>query len=347
MITFNPEILVLAREVRALSQEEFADLAGVSQSKVSKVEAGLLIPSDDDLKRFARALDFPVEFFSHSGSRLVPGSTCIYPRKRQSVAAKDLRRLHAQLDYIRIQVQRLLAGVEIDAPKAIYRIDIDELDGDAEHVARIVRQTWGIAPGPVANLTAAIEAAGGIVIKTPFGTDKVDALSQWPRHLPPMFFVNADTPPDRMRFSLAHELGHLVMHAIPTGDIEREADRFAAEFLMPATSILPELTGKVDVQKLAALKPRWKVSMQALAKRAKDLGIVNERQATNLFMTFSKLGWRKKEPVSIPPEFPTVIKSIVEVYLRDKGYSADNLRALAYCTNEDDFASFRNLQLTV
>lgn len=337
MTQFNPEMLILAREMRALSQEELAAEADVSQSKVSKIEAGMLLPSEDDFARFARALKVPIALFHRSGLRAAPGSSCIFHRKRQTVPAKELKRLHACLDYLRIQVEQLLTGVDLRAPQSIYRIDADAFDGDVEQVARMVRQTWLLAHGPVPSLINVIESAGGVVVKTSFGTDKVDAICQWPKGSPPLFYVNADAPADRVRFSLAHELGHLVMHALPTGDIEREADRFASEFLMPATDILPELMGKVDVKKLAALKPRWKVSMQAIARRAKDLGVISEQQYRILLMTISKLGWRKSEPVQIPAESPTLIPTMIDLYVKQRGFSENDIRTMVYCASEKDF----------
>src|SRR4051794_13690167 len=130
MNRFNPEMLIMAREVRALSQEELATKADVSQSKVSKIEAGLLMPSDEDLRRFVSALAFPLELFLYSGPRSAPGSSCIYHRKRQSLPAKELKRLNALMDYLRIQVQQLLSGVDLAHANGIHRMDIDAFDGD-------------------------------------------------------------------------------------------------------------------------------------------------------------------------------------------------------------------------
>jgi Zn-dependent peptidase ImmA (M78 family) len=341
MTRFNADMLVLAREVRALSQDELADKAGLSQSKVSKIEASLLTPSDDDLKRLSECLNFPQEFFIYSGRRAALGSSCIYNRKRQSLPAKDLKRLHAQMDYLRIQVEQLLTGVELSSKDSIYRIDIDSFDGDAARIAKTVRQTWGIPVGPCDNLVGAIENAGGIVVKTAFGTDKLDALSQWAKGLPPIFFVNSEAPADRMRFSLAHELGHVVMHAIPTGDLESEADRFAAEFLMPEADILPEISGKIDLQKLASLKPRWRVSMQALARRCFDLQTITERQYRQLFIVMGKMGWRRREPVAIGQETPRVVTAVADVYLKQKGFSFGDLCRLAFCREDGEMSAFQ------
>ena len=61
--------------------------------------------------------------------------------------------------------------------------------------------------------------------------------------------ANRHAPAERYRFSLAHEPGHLVLHQSP-GDSsvqERQADEFAAEFLMPARDIRSAFTPRVGL----------------------------------------------------------------------------------------------------
>ncbi|NOS99122.1 MAG: ImmA/IrrE family metallo-endopeptidase [Phycisphaerales bacterium] len=330
MIRFNKNMLGLARELRSTTQGELAVASGLSQTKVSKIEAGLLVPTEEEVKRLSDALHLPIAFFGHDGPRPARGSTCLNHRKKQSARVRDLNRVHAQFAYLRLQIEELLAGVQINASRSLYQIDVDAMDGDVEHIAEIIRQTWGVPPGPVENLTTWIEHAGAIVVRADIESTEIDAMGFWPDAGPPVIFVNAASPGDRLRFSLAHELGHLVMHAGPIGDIEKEANRFAAEFLMPRASILPELaSGRVTIQKLAALKIRWKVSVQSLVRRAHDLSVITDRQYRSLMMQISKMGWRTSEPVRIEPEQPTVLSSIVNHYLSRKGFTLAELSTLA------------------
>jgi Zn-dependent peptidase ImmA (M78 family) len=44
-----------------------------------------------------------------------------------------------------------------------------------------------------------------------------------------------------LRWTLVHEIGHILMHRFPTDNMEREADEFAAEFLLPAKDVKPQL----------------------------------------------------------------------------------------------------------
>jgi Zn-dependent peptidase ImmA (M78 family) len=307
---------------------------GWSQGKVSKCENGLLGLSPLDLERIAEYLNYPIDFFRHDEEATGFATCCLYHRKRQSMPARVLHQLHAQVNIQRIRLAQLLAGESLE--HGFHRMDIDEYDGCPETVARILRASWGIPPvGPIKNLVKVVEEAGGIVVECDFDTTKLDAVSQWPASLPPMFFINRRIPVDRWRWTLAHEIGHIVMHTIPSPDAEREADQFASEFLMPARSIAGELAG-LSIAKAARLKLTWRVSMQALIRRAKDLGQITERKYRSLFAAMSKLGYRKVEPAPLAPERPAAIKNLISCRLDQDAYSVAELSRLML-TTEDEF----------
>lgn len=92
---------------------------------------------------------------------------------------------------------------------------------------------------------------------------------------------------------------------------ESQADRFAAEFLMPHEVILGELKPGIDVARLMDLKARWGVSMAALIRRAVDLGVISEWQYRTLMVELSALGYRTNEPIVIRRETPRHIAQAV------------------------------------
>ena len=295
-------MLTLARETRGLTQSQLASKATVSQGYISKVEQDLLTPSDDHLARIAAVLDYPISFFERQDQVMGFGSPCIYHRKQASLPVGYLRQVQAQLNLVRISLSSLLADLEIETEHRFHRMDVDEyaVSGDGpEVIARLIRGNWQLPFGPVRNLVQAIESSGGIVVRYPFGTRKLDAVSQWPRETPPIFLINDAIPTDRMRWTLAHELGHVLMHFTPTLEMEDEADRFASEFLMPEAEIGSQLDG-LTLQIAAELKPYWKVSIQAIIRRAFQLGRITASRYKSLFIQLSKLGYRKSEPITLP-----------------------------------------------
>lgn len=308
---FNPEMMVLARDRHGWRQSALARATGLTQATISRYESGRFVPSDEHLARIAEALDRPESYFFMDG-RLYADSS-MFHRKRASLSVKDEQKIHAQVNELRIRASILLQGAEIESSFAFHRLDVTKLGVDV--AAQKLRQLWQLPRGPVRSVVNVIERAGGLVFRCAFGTDKLDGISQWPMDSqePPVFFVSEDAPGDRERWTLAHEIGHIVMHHLPTDDPEAEANRFASEFLMPAREIGPELSG-LNLPKAAALKSYWKASMAAIIRRAFDLEKITERQYRFLNMELGKRGYRKCEPVPIPPEEPELFREVLDVY---------------------------------
>lgn len=332
----NPEMIVLAREARGLTQKEFAEAMGVTQATQSKIEGGLMSVGDDYVGRLPKHSGYPEGFFYQTDPVRWSGSGCMYNRKRQSVTVTDYRRLLARVNVLRLNMNRLLHSVEIDTENRFFRVDIAEQSATPEKIAALARNKWNLPPGPIENLTTAIEASGGIVVLADFGNVKLDAFSQWPPGMPPIFFVNKLAPPDRCRYTLAHEIGHILMHYIPTADMEREADRFAAAFLMPREDIIGDFGRNFNLERAASLKQYWKVAMSALIRRAHDLGRISDTQYRRLMTRMSTRGWRTQEPVQIAAEEPTVIRSVIDLHLNVHRYSVDELCAMTLM-NVGDF----------
>jgi Zn-dependent peptidase ImmA (M78 family)/DNA-binding XRE family transcriptional regulator len=328
----NPAMVTLAREARAMTQTALAKAAGLSQGHISKVESGVTDLTVEGLEAISTVLRYPPMLFMQTDR--IAGTSCLHHRKRESMPLLRLRAIHAQINLTRMQTTRLLHGIEIEPSLAFPRMDVDLYDS-VEEIAQLVRTHWMLPLGPIANLIATIEAAGGIVIRVEFETDKLDAISQWTPGEHPFFFVNEMIPGDRLRWTLAHELGHIIMHGVPSPQQEAEADRFAAEFLMPAHEIRPELES-LSLPRLANLKQRWKVSMAALIRRAADVGTISDRQKRSFFMRFSQLGYRKIEPVEIPQEEPSLVKQVLEVHRTEHSYSVSEMSQAALLL-EDEF----------
>lgn len=324
----NPDMITLARESRGLSQSKLAQRIRVSQGHLSKIEAGLLPVADGVLHSLSEALAYPASFFSLPDPVFGPSTCEFYHRKRQSLSTVLLKKLHAQINIRRIQIAKLLDAVDLP-PINVPKIQPEETGESIAEIARAIRAMWQLPPGPVKDLTRAIEDAGGIVVRTDFGTPQLDAVSRWIPSLPPLFFVNRHAPGDRQRLTLAHELGHIVMHQVPNPNMEVEAFEFAAELLMPAREIRPYLSG-VTIPRLAALKPVWKVSMAALVKRAQELGEITPRQYRFIIMRMNKLGFRTSEPpeLDVPPEEPLLLSEILKLYRGDFHYSLGDLASL-------------------
>ena len=324
-------MITLARESRGFTQTELAELIGVSQAMLSKVEGSSKVPTSEMLARLSAVLDYPPEFFYQTDPILGPGLSEFYHRRRQDVGVKVLTRIHAHINIVRMHIARLQRAVELPELK-IRPLDMDDFKGSPQEVARVLRAAWQLPYGPVANVVRSIENAGGIVIRYSFGTPRVDAISRTVPGLPPLLFVNEGLPPDRERLSLCHELGHLIMHDVPNPNMEDEADKFAAEFLMPEREIAPHLD-RITIDRLAALKPYWRVSMAALLVRASNLRKVSQKEKKSLWIQM--VPYRRQEPIEIEPEVPTLLQEILDLHRNTFGFGLEELSKLLVADPSD------------
>lgn len=335
----NPQMVILARQSRGLTQAELASHMGVAQGTVSKVEAGLGQDAPEDFDKLSEALGYPVHFFTQKRRVIGPGITELYHRKREAVSARTLNKVHANAAIRIMNVEDLFRSWEYHAVE-VPTLPIGEFEENPEKIARTVRAMWQLPPGPIVNMTTVIEEFGGVVIPMNFETRHIDGFSRRAENLPPVFFINQNLLPDRWRWTLAHELGHMVMHIEPsTKNMEKEADRFAGAFLAPAYEIKPQLWD-LSFTKLAGLKQYWKISMQAILMRALQLNVITERKQRYMFMQLSKAGYRMREPAELDPpcESPTLLRRVIAFHRTELSYSDDDLAA-ALATNTDDIYS--------
>ena len=324
----NPQMVVLARQSRGMTQTELASSLGWNQGTISKVENSIEVLSAERLEALALVLDYPVHFFVRQDAVDGPGITELYHRKRARASATTLHRIHAEAVIRRYEIAELLKSWD-DLPDEPFPVmSIEEFQGNPEKIARTVRAMLRLPPGPVFSMTKTIEAAGGIVIACGFGTRDVDGFSRWKTDTPPLFYLNAEQPPDRWRWTLAHELGHIVMHstASPYEEMERDANMFAEEFLAPKQEIKPQFLN-LSIRRLGALKEYWKISMQALINRAYHLDMVSANGRRYMFMQLSKAGYIRHEPDELDPpvEPPELLPNIVKYHREKLGYSDDDL----------------------
>ncbi|HWC34116.1 MAG TPA: XRE family transcriptional regulator [Mycobacteriales bacterium] len=337
--TFNPEALIVARESRKKTQAQLADSVDISQGLISKFENGVLIPPAEQLARIAACLGYPLSFFFEPGALREGKSGCLYHRKRKTLPAKTLNEIDAKMAVRLLNTRRLLNGLEIDGERMFHTMDPDEF-GSAAAVAQALRVAWRVPHGPIRNLVTLIESAGGVVLTAPFGTHKLFGMSQWSARDRPLFFLNADTAMEELRWTLAHELGHLTMHGVPTAeDLEAQADEFAAEFLTPKAQVLPDLRA-LSFARLPALKMHWRITMKALIYRAEATGAISRQQSVRLYKQYMARRWNNAEPYPLDAEEPTLITAAAAVHMNDHGYTGPELAEAVRLTYEEFYDEF-------
>jgi Zn-dependent peptidase ImmA (M78 family)/transcriptional regulator with XRE-family HTH domain len=337
---FDPDRLRIARELRGLSKKGLADVVDLSSAAVSQFEAGHSTPNSQTLIDLADALAFPITFFAESvvDDQL---DTPAFFRSLRSTTVRQQRQARAFAELVRhfaVALERL-----VDLPDRTIPRHPTKPDGDRrkriERIAAAVRESWHIpADEPIPNMLQALERHGAITTRVKFDNEKMDAFSV-PYDDRPVVILCADKQlKDRSRFDAAHELGHLVLHEPEdsgTRIAERQADQFAAAFLLPQVGIIDELPRRADWGRLVGLKRKWGTSMAALLYRARTLGTMTEDDYVRATKTMSARGWRTVEPEPLgAPEAPLLLHRAVNL-LADEGFDLGDLSREAAISQED------------
>jgi Zn-dependent peptidase ImmA (M78 family)/DNA-binding XRE family transcriptional regulator len=309
----NMERIVLARESRGLNQAELAARIGYTPNSWSRIERGEGLVSAERLDRIVEVTDYPHAFFYQPGS-IAP--QCATIRRREKVAQPVLDYVTAQVNILRLLVEDLSTALGLIGPA----LPLMTITGDftPAMAAQKLRRAWGIPEAPLLDLTYYVEAHGIPVWVFPFETERVDSRMVLTANQYPLICVNSSHTGDRQRFSLAYQLGQVLLHTFCSVETERntkhEANLFAAELLMPEKELRLAFEKGVNLPRLMELKRKWRVSMIALLYRADDLGYLSEEQKHDLVHQFNKLGIRRREPVEvdIPPEHPKLLKDWME-----------------------------------
>jgi Zn-dependent peptidase ImmA (M78 family)/DNA-binding XRE family transcriptional regulator len=307
------ERIKTARRAAGLSQRAVAEAVGVSAMAISKYERELDVPSSDVLLRLAQALNVKTEYFLRPVTVTVTAASY---RRRTSLPRKQE---HAIMGQIQEWLERYLdverffngsSGFDLPADLICRVASLSEV----EQVVLDLHRAWHLGWDPIENLVEVLEDRG-IKVGLVGGHEDFDALTFWANDNIPVIVVKRDLPGDRQRFNLAHELGHLVLEPVEGVDAEKAAYRFAGAFLVPEPVVRFELgpqRQRLDLHELHLLKHKYGLSMQAWVYRAKDLDILSESAAVQLFKQFRQQGWHRQEPGDpIPPEEPGRLKRLV------------------------------------
>jgi len=309
-----------ARKASGLSLRALAEKAGISAMAISKYENNQSTPSSGVLLELAKALGVRTEYFFRS----VAVELCeVEYRKHANLPKKVLSKI--QGDVVE-QVERYIALEEILPVSPIKSFELpqglpEQINAydEIEHVAGLVREAWDLGKNPILDLTGTLEERGIKVFQSKALHDgKFDGLACRVNGSP-VIVVGSDWPGDRQRFTVAHELGHLILAGRLNGELaqneEKCAHRFAGAFLAPASEVYNELGNRrswFEPRELCVLKKSYGLSMGGWLHRAQDLSIISDATYLEMVKLFRKFGWHKLEPCAeYPREEPQVFTQLV------------------------------------
>lgn len=312
-----------------MTQGDLAGRLGVGQSLLSKVELGKA-DATQIVERMVWEFDLGPAFFARGRPDLHSDESGTLRYRRRSRTKESSRKRATAL------FAEMYDVINIVAPDVGLTSDrFNALQGpflDIEAAARATREAIGLTEyDPVPNAIRRCENLGVVVIPLVFGDDEVDldmvghdGMSAWefPLDVPVIGYLPVEAG-DRLRHTIFHELGHLLLHQNIRGSvpadrakaIEAEASRFASAVLLPERPLRAALQGgDVTLKRIAALKAGWGASIGSIVMRCADLGLIDAARKASLWKQISARGWRKREPVRVPLEHPRLFAEMLNRY---------------------------------
>ena len=341
-----------ARVSRGLSMVELSELVSVSKQAISQYEMGKNAPSKAILNSIAMVLKYPISFFYKPIPRNENASSAVFFRSRKTARVKALSAAREKIEIFREISDYLEQYVDFPAlnlPKITYEDDgTDPIDNEQiEQYAMTLREYWGLGKSPIDNLMSVVQKNGIMVSKMQLRLNKLDAFSVWFDNKPFIFLSSDKDTNVRIRFDIAHELGHLLMHADYYSEedlknpaiydkLENEADRFAGAFLLPKESFSRDVFS-TSLDHFIQMKAKWKASIACMIYRCDTLGILSANQIKYLKNQMTTRVYWRKEPLDreMPVEKPFAHKQAILLLLKNRIITPGELIEETGCSAEE------------
>ncbi|TCM68448.1 Zn-dependent peptidase ImmA (M78 family) [Acinetobacter calcoaceticus] len=344
---FNKDRLRIAKELRGLSNADFANKLGCSISKIKQLLDVDKEINDNDQLEICHTLNLPMSFFMTNE---------ISPHETDQIFYRSLARIKAQhrktneaYTLLALSINKYLMQ-KVKLP-VFHRPDLDitEFLGQpnyAEHLASELRGLWALGNQPINNIISLCELKGIRVFRLPMKIKEIDALSFFDDESGcPFIFLNTFKSAERARFDCAHELGHIVMHTHnkkiraekkDNRVLETEANQFSSEFLMPTDGFFSTVPRYLSLENMIEYKKVWRTSLKAINYKAHKLNLISDWVNRSNAMKMNSLGFNINEPEETHRDESLMLPKIMSVLFShpsfDKNKMLDEIGI-----SEDDF----------
>jgi len=319
-VTLEPSRITLARLRSGLGKAQLAERLGTTARTITNYETQGA--PDRASAALAEALGCPQSYFHLSATEPLEEDRVFFRARRRSSAAQ--KHMATSAGRTGVELYGLITQ-HFELPK----LSVPELDRmEPEAAAQRLRVEWDLGLSPVPNSVRLAESKGIRVLTLPDGTADVDAFSIWEAGRP-FILLSTLKSAERSRFDLAHEIGHLVLHGSlgacdkNENDAEKEADRFASEFLMPALFLRSKVGRDASVQTVMKVKEFLGVSAMAAAYALHRVDRMSDWAYRQTCIELARRGYRSGEPNGMPRETSRVFGVAFPGLRRSKGWGTE------------------------
>ena len=293
--------VVQLRRLLAMTQKDLAEAIGTASANLSNIENGRAALTAEMADRIAAATATPVEFFDQPPGSALTADEMNF-RKNTKVSARGSAFVEQSFSEIVRIADRLR-----DAPLRVTKFDLPTVAADEpvplsriEEAAEELRRAAGLtATEPVRNVIRTAERAGIAVAPISAPADETENLlaghsgvSSVRGGRSVLAYITGSSG-DRQRFTVAHEVGHIVLHTNRTVPIklrEQEAHQFAGALLLPRVVATKEISETLSLHGFMRLKAQYGLSIQAAILRGRALGLISQERHRSLMIQLSSRG---------------------------------------------------------
>ncbi|HET7062912.1 MAG TPA: ImmA/IrrE family metallo-endopeptidase [Rudaea sp.] len=325
------KMVVLAREIRGMTQQYLASRLSMSLYALSRVERGLVeAVSDQQVLTIANALEFPVEFFRQDEAQAGSAAGPCCPAGKTVLDEADQKRIRGVVTVLRSNIGKLLGAVRVVPRRALPTFAREPSGADPVRAAATIRSLWNIPEGPIDNLAALVESAGVVIVRSDFGMSALGATNLRIAGMPPLILIDRAFSSGQCRLMLAHQLGHLLMHQETMGaPAETEADTFAHELLLPRSQMESafQAPARIVPDELELMRTHWQVAATTLLERAHALNLI-DTDTRNRLWTSARLRGHPVEPQPPAHEEGVTLRDMLDCFMRERGFGIEELARL-------------------
>ena len=295
------------KSARLLNGLSLQDLANALDNKVTRqalhrYEKGEVIPDSEMVNLLSEALKVRPDYFFRD-TKVEIG--VIEYRKINRLSAKEEAKV---VEQTREYLSRYLELEEILGLSNKFINHLSEYKNittyeEVNEAANHLRKEWELGTDPIFNIVELLEDKHIKVVKIDADLD-FDGLQTWVNGTIPVVAYNVRKleKNDRIRFTLLHELGHLLFSFGDITEHQKETlcHQFAGAMLLPEETLKEELgsfRNRLFIPELGNIKKQYGISLQAIVMRAKVCGIINENYTKQFFFMIKQMNWKIDEPI--------------------------------------------------
>ncbi|QZE15138.1 XRE family transcriptional regulator [Halosquirtibacter laminarini] len=278
-----------ARIKQNLSLDKLSDSMDkiVSKNALSKYEKGEMLPNSNVLIKLSNILEVSIDYFFRPFEIVIDQ---LEFRKKSNLPVSDKKRI---VETVKDYIERYIELENITNKQGIFKNPAEKIhvlgSDDVIDSANIIRREWELGKAPIPSVIDLLEKNHIKIIEIN-AVAKFDGLSGYINDEIPFIVINKNFNVERKRFTILHELGHIVLNFnkyLEQNSIEKYCNEFSSELLLPGSVIIDLLSNKrhnIVSSEISKIQEQYGISFTAIVYKLQELNILPTYKVKKFFI---------------------------------------------------------------